>query len=128
LQDRFNARPRIGFISTTVSISHETLAKITFALEDGQEIVPPLSEHVTLGRGEDNNGVLDDERISKHHAELVHDADGSIQLFDSNSTAAPFVNGERVRSRTIRHGGKLSFGPLTAVLDLADRLAKKTTN
>ena len=87
----------------------------------------PLSEHVTLGRGEDNNGVVDDERISKHHAELVHNADGSIQLFDSNSTAAPFVNGERVRSRTIRHGDKLSFGPLTAVHDLADRLAKKTT-
>lgn len=88
----------------------------------------PLSEHVTLGRGEDNNGVVDDERISKHHAELVHDADGTIQLFDSNSTADTFVNGERVRSRTIRHGDKLSFGPLTAVLDLADQLAKKTTN
>ena len=94
------------------------MAQLTFVLEDGQEIVVPLAEHITIGRGEDNDVVVDDERVSKHHAELVRNADGSIQLFDSNSTAGTFVNGERVRSRTILHGDSLAFGPLTAVLDL----------
>ena len=99
------------------------MAQLTFVLDDGQEILVPLAEHLTIGRWEDNDVVVDDERVSKHHAELVRNADGSIQLFDSSSTAGTFVNGERVRSQTLRHGDKLAFGPLTAVLDLTDHAA-----
>ncbi|MFN0078993.1 MAG: FHA domain-containing protein [Prosthecobacter sp.] len=94
------------------------MAKLTFVLEDGQEIEVLLAERITLGRGEDNDVVVDDDRVSKRHAELVRNADGSIQVFDANSTAGTYVNGERVRSHTIRHGDRLAFGPLTAVLDL----------
>jgi pSer/pThr/pTyr-binding forkhead associated (FHA) protein len=96
------------------------MAKLTFVLEDGQEIEVPLVERVTLGRADDNDVVVDDDRISKRHAELVLNADGSVQVFDSNSTAGTFVNGERVRSQTIRHGDRLAFGPLAAILDLED--------
>jgi len=103
------------------------MAQLTFVLDDGQEIVVALAEHLTVGRWEDNDVVIDDERVSKHHAELVRNADGSIQLFDSNSTAGTFVNGERVRSQTIRHGDTLAFGPLTAVLDLADHATNGST-
>jgi pSer/pThr/pTyr-binding forkhead associated (FHA) protein len=99
------------------------MANLTFVLEDGHEVVVPLADHITLGRGEDNDVVVDDDRVSKRHAELVRNADGSIQLFDSNSTAGTFVNGERIHSRTIYHGDKLTFGPLTAVLDFADHAA-----
>ena len=103
------------------------MAKLTFVLDDGQEILVPMVEHLTIGRWEDNDVVVDDERVSKHHAELVRNADGSIQLFDSNSTAGTFVNGERVSSRTILHGDKLAFGPLTAMLDLDDDAASGST-
>ncbi len=96
------------------------MAKLTFVLEDGQEIVVPLAERVTLGRAEDNDVVVDDDRISKRHAELVRNADGSVQVFDTNSTAGTFVNGERVSSRTVLHGDQLSFGPLAAMLDLQE--------
>lgn len=103
------------------------MAKLTFVLDDGQEIVVPLAEHITIGRGDDNDVVVDDDRVSKRHAELVHNADGTIQLFDSNSTAGTFVNGDRIRSRTIHHGDNLTFGPLTAVLDLSDHPANDTS-
>ena len=96
------------------------MAKLTFVLEDGQEVEVLLTEHMTLGRADDNDVVVDDDRVSKRHAELVRNADGSLQVFDSNSTAGTFVNGERVRSQTILHGDRLSFGPLTAVLDLTE--------
>jgi pSer/pThr/pTyr-binding forkhead associated (FHA) protein len=96
------------------------MAKLTFVLEDGQEIVVPLAERITLGRADDNDVVVDDERISKRHAELVRNADGSVQVFDSNSTAGTFVNGDRVTTLTVRHGDKLAFGPLEAVLDLEE--------
>ncbi|OYW70301.1 MAG: hypothetical protein B7Z37_31155 [Verrucomicrobia bacterium 12-59-8] len=104
------------------------MAKLTFVLEDGQEIVVPMAEHITLGREDDNDVVIDDDRVSKHHAELVRNADGSIQLFDSNSTAGTFVNGERIRSHTILHGDQLAFGPLTAVLDLEENGTNGSTH
>lgn len=98
------------------------MAKLTFVLEDGQEVVVPLTEHITIGRAEDNDVLVDDERISMHHAELMQNADGSIQVFDLKSDAGTFVNGERKLSCTLLHGDSLAFGPLIARLDLEEDL------
>ncbi|OYW76803.1 MAG: hypothetical protein B7Z37_06995 [Verrucomicrobia bacterium 12-59-8] len=96
------------------------MAKLNFVLEDGQEVVVPLKEHITIGRGEDNDILVDDERISLHHAEIVQNADGSLQVFDLKSTAGTFVNGERQLSCTLLHGDTVAFGPLVGTLDLED--------
>ncbi|WP_395735676.1 FHA domain-containing protein [Prosthecobacter sp.] len=96
------------------------MAKLTFVLEDGQEVVVPLKEHTTIGRDEGNDIVVDDERISEHHAEIVQNADGSLQVFDLKSTAGTFVNGERQISCTLLHGDTIAFGPLVGTLDLED--------
>ena len=96
------------------------MAKLTFVLEDGQEVVVPLKEHITIGRAEDNDIVVDDERISSHHAEIVQNADGSLQVFDLKSTAGTFVNGESQLSCTLLHGDSIGFGPLVGMLDLED--------
>lgn len=102
------------------------MAKLTFVLEDGQEEVP-LADRLTLGRAEDNDVVVDDERLSKHHAEVICHPDGRVEVRDLGSATGTLVNGESVESRILRHGDKLSFGPLTAVLDLeqADAPAEK---
>ncbi len=106
------------------------MAKLTFVLEEGQEVVVPLVDAVTLtlGRGDDNDVVVDDARVSTHHAALARNADGSIELRDLNSSAGTFVNGERVQSRCIRDGDTLGFGPLTAVFDLEEQAADTTNN
>ena len=96
------------------------MAKLTFVLEDGQEVVVPLKEHITIGRGEDNDVVVDDERISHHHAEIVQNADGSLQLFDLKSTAGTFVNGQSQLSCTLLQGDTIAFGPLVGTLDLEE--------
>ena len=94
------------------------MPKLTFILEDGQEIIVPLAERITIGNTEQNDVFVEDERVSPHHAELLLNADGSVQLFDLKSTAGTFVNGHRVVSHTLLHGDQLAFGPLKAVLDL----------
>jgi pSer/pThr/pTyr-binding forkhead associated (FHA) protein len=94
------------------------MAKLTFLLEDGQEVIVPLSDRITIGRDETNDVVVDDERISGHHAELLQNTDGSIQIFDLKSTAGTFVNDQSVLTHTLLHGDRLAFGPLKAVLDL----------
>lgn len=95
------------------------MAKLTFVLEDGQEEVP-LANRLTLGRAEDNDVVVDDERLSKHHAEVICHPDGRVEVRDLGSTSGTLVNDESVESRILRHGDTLAFGPLTAVLDLEE--------
>jgi pSer/pThr/pTyr-binding forkhead associated (FHA) protein/predicted nucleic acid-binding Zn-ribbon protein len=94
------------------------MPKLTFILEDGQEIIVPLTDRITIGSTDQNDVFVDDERVSRQHAELLMNADGSVQVFDLKSSAGTFVNGHRVVSHTLLHGDKLSFGPLQAVLDL----------
>lgn len=98
------------------------MAKLTFVVDEGQEVVVPLTDAVTLtlGRGDDNDVVVDDARVSTHHAALERNADGSIELRDLNSTAGTYVNGQRVQTCCIRDGDTLGFGPLTAVFDLEE--------
>jgi|UniRef100_UPI0037834AE4 hypothetical protein len=96
------------------------MAKLTFVLEDGQEEVP-LADRLSLGRAEDNDVVVDDERLSDHHAEVICHADGRVEVRDLCSTTGTLVNDVRVESRILRQGDRLSFGPLTAVLDLEEQ-------
>ena len=96
------------------------MAKLTFVLEDGQEVVVPLKEHTTIGRAEDNDILVDDERISPHHAEIMQNADGSLQVFDLKSATGTFVNGENQLSCTLLHGDTIAFGPLVGKLDMED--------
>lgn len=113
-------RPRVWY-QFFPFIPQRVMAKLTFVLE-GQEVVVPLVDAVTLslGRGDDNDVVVDDDRVSTHHAALERNADGRIEVRDLNSTAGTFVNGERVQSRCIAHGDTLAFGPLTALFDLEE--------
>lgn len=94
------------------------MPKLTFILEDGQEIIVPLAERITIGNTDQNDVFVEDERVSPQHAELLMNADGSVQVFDLKSTAGTFVNGHRVVSHTLLHGDQLAFGPLKAMLDL----------
>lgn len=94
------------------------MPQIIFIFEDGQEINVPLADRITIGNTEQNDVFVDDERISQLHAELLLNADGSVQVFDLNSITGTFVNGQRVVSHTLLDGDRLAFGPLHAVLDL----------
>ncbi|HEY2574144.1 MAG TPA: FHA domain-containing protein, partial [Verrucomicrobiaceae bacterium] len=94
------------------------MAKLTFVLEDGQDVVVPVAERVSLGRDDGNDIVVDDQRISARHAELVRGESGRFEVCDLDSKAGTFVNGDRVQKRRpITDGDKIAFGPLIAVFD-----------
>lgn len=96
------------------------MAKLTFVLEDDQEVVVPLTERITVGRAEDNDVVVDDDRVSKHHAEILPLAGDRYEVIDLGSVAGTFVNEERVKTRVLRTGDHLAFGPLQGRFELED--------
>ncbi len=64
-----------------------------------------------LGRGLDNDVVVEDARVSRHHARLQRGPHG-WEIVDLASTNGTFVNGKQVRQRQIASGDTLSLGGL----------------
>jgi len=71
------------------------------------------SSGVTIGRAEDNDIVLEDETVSRHHARvLVESGIGRPQVYiqDLASVNGVFVNGERVTRRLIEDEDRITIG------------------
>ncbi|MFN0111541.1 MAG: FHA domain-containing protein [Blastocatellia bacterium] len=65
-----------------------------------------------IGRNHDNDIVLDSDRISRYHAEIVRDGQ-TVKVVDKGSRNGIWVNGQRVRdSAVIKPGDKLRIGRL----------------
>jgi S1-C subfamily serine protease len=73
-----------------------------------------------VGREADNSLVLDDERVSKHHARLTS-AQGGVELVDLNSTNGTYVNGQRVTGTVmVQPGDTIRVGQTTLRVDSSD--------
>jgi pSer/pThr/pTyr-binding forkhead associated (FHA) protein len=102
------------------------MAKLTFILEDGQVVEVPLLETITIGRSEGNSVVVDDDRISPCHAEVLISSDARIQVREVDAGAGTYVNDLCVQSYPLRHGDRLAFGPLIALLDTEESALSPT--
>jgi hypothetical protein len=83
-------------------------APTTFALVDSHRRMPIGEAVVTIGRSLDNDIVLDDERVSRRHAQLRRRY-GQYVLYDLNSTGGTTVNGRPADETPLRHGDVLAF-------------------
>jgi pSer/pThr/pTyr-binding forkhead associated (FHA) protein len=76
----------------------------------GREQAWPLSGgRLTVGRGLDNDIVLDDASVSRHHAELTREG-GRLQVRDLGSRNGTWVNAARVTVSGLGAGDELAFG------------------
>ena len=63
----------------------------------------------TLGRQSDNDLVLLDSRISRHHAKIIQNDQG-YAIEDLGSKHGTYVNSERVTSSSLKTGDQISLG------------------
>jgi hypothetical protein len=66
---------------------------------------------VTIGRGLDNDVVVEDRRVSRHHARIQRSPRG-WEIMDLASTNGSFVNGRPVRQHPLAPGDTISLGGL----------------
>ncbi len=80
--------------------------------EKGQRFFPLVGKsYWTIGRGKDNDIVIKDHCISRHHAILQSTDTGDFYLIDLGSLNGSFVNGRRVAiPATIHDKDRISFG------------------
>ena len=58
--------------------------------------MPMPARALRIGRQHDNDIVLNDLNVSRHHAELRNTGDGSYAIVDLDSSNGTFLNGARV--------------------------------
>lgn len=51
---------------------------------------------ITIGRDENNDVIVDDPKVSRHHIQVVQTDDGQFRLADFGSTNGTYVNGQRI--------------------------------
>jgi FHA domain len=95
-------------------------------------IVEGVTQHtlsqavVNVGRRLDNNLVIEDPRVSRHHAQL-RAIGGRYVLFDLNSSGGSFVNGQRTAQSVLRPGDVISLAGVTLVYAQDSSLAEQQT-
>jgi hypothetical protein len=73
---------------------------------------------LSVGRGLDNDLVIDDPRVSRHHAQVTF-RHGHYLLRDLRSTNGTFVNGQSVEAVVLASGDVVSIGGFELVFSQA---------
>lgn len=74
-------------------------------------------KELTIGKLSDNDIVIDNAMVSRHHAKIVMDKSGHCEIVDLNSKNGTYVNGRKVRgSHSVEPGDRIMVAnaPLTA--------------
>jgi len=87
--------------------------------EGGATQRTPLRDRLTLGRASDNDVVLRDFSVSRHHARIDADGDG-WRIVDLESTNGVKVNDSFVTSGTVGPGDVITIGNFELVMALSD--------
>jgi hypothetical protein len=106
-------------ISQTAEIAPEEVAAIRHSLAapnnvrsylilEGRRHVPLVKPVVTLGRALDNDIVLDDARVSRHHAQLRL-RQGRYVLYDTGSSGGTTANDRSVSEVTLNAGDVIAL-------------------
>ena len=69
-----------------------------------------------IGRGVEADVQIIDNGVSRRHAKLVRDLDGTSKIIDLKSTNGTYVNGRRIDVESLREGDRIRIGQ-SATLD-----------
>ncbi|MCH7547707.1 MAG: FHA domain-containing protein, partial [Planctomycetes bacterium] len=64
---------------------------------------------ITIGRASDNDVVIRDKRVSRHHC-VIEPVSGGVRLRDVGSSLGTYVNRQRVTEQLLRDGDRILLG------------------
>jgi pSer/pThr/pTyr-binding forkhead associated (FHA) protein len=81
---------------------------------------------LSLGRQLDNDIVIEDKRVSRHHAQIRYEHN-SFFLYDLASANGTQVNGSPVQQVVLHDGDRVSFGGVVASFQRKQQEARRGT-
>ena len=100
---------------TLASADVPVAARVTTPERSFEKVLPfrPGGRRMGVGRVADNDLQLEHPSVSKIHASLVMNREGTLLVADTGSTNGTFINGRRIaygEARQIEDGDVVSFG------------------
>lgn len=93
-----------------------SLPRRPFLIVDGQRQISLTSTLVRVGRARDNDVIVDDLRVSRHHLELRWQSDMARFLaVDLDSSSGTRLNGYPIKQCTLEAGDVLSLGGVEVI-------------
>jgi predicted nucleic acid-binding Zn-ribbon protein len=108
LDKRVSAAPDSA-AQTGEEIALEGPARVLIRTDGNTDFVHVLARRTRIGRGPDNEIVLDTKHVSRYHAVLLA---GPVHtsIEDLNSTNGVFVNSKRVARQVLKDGDRVTIG------------------
>jgi hypothetical protein len=97
---------------TGEEIALEGPARVLIRTDGNTDFVHVLGRRTRIGRGPDNELVLDTKHVSRYHAVLLA-GPVNTTIEDLNSTNGVFVNGKRVSRHVLKDGDRVTVGRST---------------
>jgi predicted nucleic acid-binding Zn-ribbon protein len=94
---------------TGEEIALEGPARVLIRTDGNTDFVHVLGRRTRIGRGNDNELVLDTKHVSRYHAVLLA-GPVNTTVEDLNSTNGVFVNGKRVARQVLKDGDRVTIG------------------
>ena len=97
--------------------------------DETQKRYPITRETWRIGRGKDNELILDDNSVSRRHAEIHRDKGDIFTLIDLDSLNGIFVNSKKVRKYRLHEGDMVEIGDIYMRFTLlsSDSLVEEST-
>ncbi|MFQ5994135.1 MAG: diguanylate cyclase domain-containing protein [Acidiferrobacterales bacterium] len=65
---------------------------------------------ISIGRADDAGVRIEDQRVSRRHAEVMIDSNGTVVLADLGSSNRTYVNGTPIEKQELRDGDRIQIG------------------
>lgn len=101
--------PPANLDMTGEEIALEGPARVLIRTDGNTDFVHVLGRRTRIGRGHDNELVLDTKHVSRYHAVLLA-GPAHTSIEDLNSTNGVFVNGKRVTRQVLKDGDRVTIG------------------
>jgi hypothetical protein len=118
-QDEAKRAVEAGILPTAPPPVPDVTLIARVSLRDGTRELPlvfkPGGRRLNVGRVSDNDLCLNDASVSKIHAALVMNQQGTLLVADTGSTNGTYINGRRIaygESRQIEEGDVVGFGDI----------------
>jgi hypothetical protein len=94
---------------TGEEVALEGPARVLIRTTGNTDFVHVLGRRTRIGRGHDNELVLDTKHVSRYHAVLLA-GPANTTIEDLNSTNGVFVNGKRIARQMLKDGDRVTVG------------------
>lgn len=94
-----------------VVVQAQPRARLLLSIPSGTHVIPLESTLLSIGRGLNNDIILEDTRVSRHHAQLRYRS-RRFWITDLGSTNGTYVNNEQVAEQSLGDGDVISLGGL----------------